>query len=292
MTAKDNIDEKLENLSHAIGSDEKLVENVMSRINNDPGFGRSQAKIQNIWRIIIKSPVSKLAAAAVIIIAVLIINFKFNTSGVAWGVLVEKIESVDSVVCHTTSNSKMKSQPQGQTIKMEFVSYYSSEYGKRLESYSDGKPTITSYLNLKEQVSVTVMHEAKKFMRETYKSPIKMSEQEDPRVIVRNMMSEEYKKLGRDRINGIYVEGIECIGSKVMGDMFNETTTRLWVKIGTDFPVRIEIEGIVLGEMEVKMVMDDFQWNVDLDQVLFVPDIPSDYTIIEINLTDVNEVVY
>jgi len=134
MTAKDNIEEKLQNLSNAIGSDNKLVENVMSRIETNPTFKLSQTKTQNIWSNIVESPISKLAAAAVIIIVVLIINFKFNTSGVAWGTLVEKIESVDSVVCHMTSNGKMKSQPQEQTIKAEFISYYSSEYGKRLES--------------------------------------------------------------------------------------------------------------------------------------------------------------
>jgi len=33
------------------------------------------------------------------------------------------------------------------------------------------------------------------------------------------------------------------------------------------------------------MVIDDFQWNVDLDPALFVPDIPADYTSQELSLT-------
>jgi outer membrane lipoprotein-sorting protein len=245
------------------------------------------------WRTIMKSRMTKwAAAAAVIIIAALIINFEFSTSGVAWGALVEKIESVESVVYRLTTNVKMQGMPQGQTPKTETIAYYSSEYGTRAENYINDKLSFTMYLNPIENVYVTVMPEQKKFMRFT-KSPDELrqiSEKDDPRVMVRHMMSTEYKQLGRDKINGIDVEGIECTGPKVMGGMFEEATARLWVEIGTDFPVRIEIEGIVSGgQMEMSMVMDDFQWNVKLDPALFVPDIPPDYTSSEMNLPEVNE---
>ena len=72
MTDKDNLDEKLNTLGQAIGSDDKLLENVMSRINAKPNFGPTEAKAQNIWRIIMKSPLTKLAAAAVIVFAVIV----------------------------------------------------------------------------------------------------------------------------------------------------------------------------------------------------------------------------
>jgi outer membrane lipoprotein-sorting protein len=245
------------------------------------------------WRTIMKSRMTKwAAAAAVIIIAALMINFEFSTSGVAWGALVEKIESVESVVYRLTTNVKMQGMPQGQTPKTETIAYYSSEYGSRVENYINDKLSFTMYLNPIENVYVTVMPEQKKFMRFT-KSPDELrqiSDKDDPRVMVRHMMSTEYKQLGRDNINGIDVEGIECTGPKVMGGMFEEATARLWVEIGTDFPVRIEIEGIVSGgQMEMSMVMDDFQWNVELDPALFVPDIPPDYTSSEMNLPEVNE---
>ncbi len=144
-----------------------------------------------------------------------------------------------------------------------------------------------------ENIFVSVMPEQKKFMKVTGKSPDELkqiSEKDDPRVMVRHMMSTEYEQLGRDKINGIDVEGIECTGPGVMGGMFEDATARLWVEIGTDFPVRIEIEGIVAGgQMEMSMVIDDFQWNVELDPALFVPDIPSDYTSMEMNVPGVDE---
>jgi len=251
-------------------------------------------KEPNVRRIIMKSRTIKLAAAAaVIIIVALIINFQFSTSGVAWGALVEKIESVESVVYRLTTNVKMQGMPQGQTPKTETIAYYSSEYGTRVENYINDQLSFIMYLNPKENIYVSVMPGQKKFMRFTNKSPDELkqiAEKDDPRVMVRHMMSTEYKHLGRDKINGIDVEGIECTGPKVMGGMFEEATARLWVEIGTDFPVCIEIEGIVSGgQMEMSMVMDDFQWNVELDPALFVPDIPPDYTSREINLPEVNE---
>jgi len=247
----------------------------------------------NIGRIIMKRRITKLAAAAVIIIAVFTISLQLSTSGVAWGALVEKIESVESVVSHITANVKMQGLPQGQTPKTETIAYYSSEYGSRVEQYINDKLSFTMYLNPKENIFVSVMPDQKQFTKITGKSPDELkqiAEKDDPRVMVRHMMSTEYKQLGRDNINGIDVEGIECTGPRIMGGMFEDATARLWVEIGTEFPVRIEIEGIVAGgQMEMSMVMDDFQWNIELDPALFVPDIPSDYTSQEMNLSEANE---
>jgi len=291
--------EKIEEILKNIGNNDvpadvhKIAENISKDFSKTLAQPKQPRHIV-LGDYIMKSRFTKLAAAAaVIIIAALIINFQFSTSGVAWGALVEKIESVESVVYRLTTNVKMQGMPQGQTPKTEAIAYYSSEYGTRAENYINDQLSFIMYLNPKENIYVSVMPEQKKFMRFTDKSPDELkqiAEKDDPRVMVRHMMSAEYKQLGRDKINGINVEGIECTGPGVMGGMFEDATARLWVEIGTDFPVRIEIEGIVSGgQMEMSMVMDDFQWNVDLDPALFVPDIPSDYTSQELSLSEANE---
>lgn len=292
MTSREPIEEKLENLGQALGSDEKLVENVMSCIGKEH-VNVSKSKPRNIWSIIMKKPVTKLAAAAALIIGVFVISLQFNNSGVAWGALVERIEGVQSVVYHLTSNTSMKGMPQELVPKTYSIAYYSSEYGSRSETYMNDKLSMIMYLNPKENVYLTVLPESKRFMKVTNKSQEELkqiSDKDDPRVLVRQMMSEDYKELGRDRIDGIEVEGIECSGPRVMGGMFENATARLWVEVGTDFPVRLEIEGTVSGgQMDMIMVMEDFQWNADLDPALFVPDIPSDYTSQDINLPESNE---
>jgi hypothetical protein len=291
--------EKIEEILKNIGNDDvpadvyKIAENIsedFSKTLTQP----KQPGIIVLGDYIMKSRFTKLAAAAaVIILAALIINFQLSTSGVAWGALTEKIESVKSVVFHLTTNVKMQGMPQGQIPKTEAIAYYSSEYGTRAENYINDKLSFTMFLNPKENIYVSVMPEQKKFMRFTNKSPDELkqiAEKDDPRVMVRHIMSTDYKHLGRDKINGIDVEGIECTGPRVMGGMFENATARLWVEIGTDFPVRIEVEGTVSGgQMEMSMVMDDFQWNVALDPALFVPDIPSDYTSQELKLPEISE---
>ncbi len=81
MTAKETIEKRLEKLAQAIRPDESLIESVMSRIDSTSIANPSAAvTVQNVWRIIMKSPITKLAAAAVIIIAVLIGINPFNVS--------------------------------------------------------------------------------------------------------------------------------------------------------------------------------------------------------------------
>jgi len=293
MRPSDNIHKLIKKLQLKASAElDKRIHDNISRALAESDMTKSAAVQPNIWRTIMKSRITKLAAAAVIIIAALIINFQFSTSGVAWGAMVEKIESVENVVFHSTTNVKMQGLPKGQTPKTTGIAYYSSEHGLRAENYINDKLSFTMYLNPKENIFVSVMPDQKKYMKVTDKSPDELkqiSEKDDPRVMVRHMMSTEYEQLGRDTINGIDVEGIECTGPRVMGGMFEDATARLWVEIGTDFPVRIEIEGIVGGgQMEMSMVMDDFQWNVELDPALFVPDIPSDYTSQEMK-TEANE---
>jgi hypothetical protein len=76
MTAENNIDIKIKELAQSIAPDEKLVENVMKHIDTESTDG-SYGTTQNTWRIIIKSPITKFAAA-VLAIAVLIYIDPFN----------------------------------------------------------------------------------------------------------------------------------------------------------------------------------------------------------------------
>jgi len=75
MTARKNIEDKLEELGQAIGSDESLIENVMSRIDAKPiaeSNRTDKSKNKLLLRRFVMNRLTKLAAAAVITIAVLI----------------------------------------------------------------------------------------------------------------------------------------------------------------------------------------------------------------------------
>ncbi|MFH1715901.1 MAG: hypothetical protein ABIF19_01000 [Planctomycetota bacterium] len=72
MTAKETIEEKLKELAQVIAPDDELVEHVMSRIDTTSAPTSSALTVQDIWRKIMKSRITKLAAAAVMVIAIVL----------------------------------------------------------------------------------------------------------------------------------------------------------------------------------------------------------------------------
>ena len=103
-----------------------------------------------------------------------------------------------------------------------------------------------------------------------------------PRQWVKIILSEDYIELGRGSINGIKVEGVEVENSELLGG--DEGVVRLWVDVETNLPVRMELEGMMMeagAKRPMKFVMYDFEWDVELDERIFEPSIPEDYTQIE-----------
>lgn len=81
MTAKNNIEKKLEELGQVIGTDPSLVENVMSRVETTPisepdRIGKLRDML--VIRKLLMNRFTKLAAAAVIIVAVFVSIHKFS----------------------------------------------------------------------------------------------------------------------------------------------------------------------------------------------------------------------
>ncbi len=137
-----------------------------------------------------------------------------------------------------------------------------------------------------EKAIISVMPQQKKYIRMllTGEHLTKMRQQvQDPREIVRQYMSTQYTELGPDTIDGIEVEGIETTDPKVFGGIFESYIGRLWVDVKTNLPVRMEMEMQVgIGQsasMQTSMVMDQFQWDIKLEQSVFELNIPADYTL-------------
>jgi len=113
----------------------------------------------------------------------------------------------------------------------------------------------------------------------------KVIERADPRAMVTRILEGEYEEIGESVIDGIAVVGIEFTPREL-----EQSKGRLWIKVGTNLPVYVEMEGIntMGGQSPVgfptKKIMYDFQWNVDLDEDLFSLEIPSNYKIQDIKI--------
>ena len=100
----------------------------------------------------------------------------------------------------------------------------------------------------------------------------------DPRVWLEMILSGDYIELGRATLNGIVVEGISAKRPDMVGE---KGIMRLWVDVQTNLPVQVEVEmiGMAGGQMrQHRYIMDNFEWNAEIDADVFVPYIPDDFT--------------
>jgi hypothetical protein len=251
-----------------------------------------------IWRIIMKSRITKFATAAVILIAALVCMHWFGGSidgtSVTWARVVETIEKAHTI----TSREKRTLTCEGKELPFlgtsEVMKYASSEYGVREDMHKDGQPMAQTYWLLKENESVNVTPMLKQYTRKPLtESEKRVLYQMTPDGIANLIRSSEYVELGRKSIDGVDVEGLEIRGSDlvVAPVELDNVVIRMWVDVESYLPVVIEAEAVTSDKyltaftggkpVKVELFADEFRWDVELDPKIFEPNIPDDYTMLE-----------
>jgi hypothetical protein len=248
---------------------------------------RALAARLSLWRTIMRSPITKLAAAACIIIAV-VAGIYFITGKTpevtccAWAQIADKVAQIKTCVyrMHIQQSGGLFGQ-KGQAVESKI--YISTNYGQKIETSLDGNVFQQVYVMADGNAEVLVMPSEKKYMRlvliRDTQSKIK-TQMQDPRDTITKFMTGPFKELGKDTINGIEVKGIEVNNPPAIRGVYNNFTGRTWVDVATEYPVRIEIEteiGTGADTTKMFMVMDEFEWGTELDPGIFEPNIPSDY---------------
>jgi len=231
-----------------------------------------------------KSPITKIAAAAVIIVAVflgLTIPGGPDIASVSWGKVIEKVEQIPALTFDMTTEI---SYSENNKLTIESENYVAGDYGTKSSLYLNGELFALKYRLPKKNVAYQIRPKDKTYIRidMSDEQAAKGKDPDDPRTWLKMILSDDYTKLGRDNINGVNVEGIECSPAEMVGD--ENGIMRLWVDVQTNLPVRIELEklGMEGGQMRPqKFVMDNFQWDVELDANIFEPNIPDDYILKE-----------
>jgi hypothetical protein len=242
----------------------------------------------NLWRTVMKSRIVKLAAAAAIIAVVVLGLFEFvkteNKSGVVWAEVAKKVEGSRGLIVRCRETSSFLSNEDDYSIK------YFSPTHSRTDTYKGGQITHTYYEDFNTKTLTAVYHTRKHYLSTTF-TPSKggfLEKQEDwmnPRYLVQTILSREHMILGQKTIDSVLCEGIETTDPGVLGPLPGpvsrlDVEMRLWVDAKTEYPVLFE--GKIHAEAEGKTMsseclMDQFQWDVELDSILFEPNIPPDY---------------
>ncbi|MFC1635265.1 hypothetical protein ACFL5Z_10530 [Planctomycetota bacterium] len=286
MRSTEKVEKLVKNLDLGMDTNAQTDQAVLSELLDAQKKSMKQDSAfvsPNIRRLIMKSPMTKLAAAAVVIIAVLIgINpFGNSKTSVVWADVIGKLDEIHSYIYHEKQSSISGSQKEGFEFvgqDWEQIVYCSQDFGRRTDNYQGEQLKFSTYVLPQKQALFSVRHSA----RECIRYPLGSGGFRgiDPRGMVEQILSNDYTELGRDTINGKTVEGAELHGQKISGPRLEDAVTRLWVDVETGLPVRIELEGLAYRtSTEVRIVQDQFQWNVELVAGDF--NIPPDYEIIE-----------
>lgn len=227
-----------------------------------------------------KIRITKLAAAVIIIAVLIGMNYfggSLDIAGVAWGEVARKVEEIQMFSYRI--KLRISGTPK-EKIELEIVMYNSLEHGMRGDSYVNGKIISTSYMPLTGNGIISVFPHEKEYMRTLWSEEQKRyMESNNPRKVVKKFLEFKYKEIGRDQINGIDVEGIEVNDPKFEPGVYESLVACLWVDVETRLPVRIKLDGVASdGAMQVQTVVDEFQWDIELDAHDFEPNIPRDYT--------------
>ena len=265
----------------------KLYEKLRANITLTGTRRQKQIMVPGIWRIIMKSRITKLAVAAVVVVAVLIgINqLGGSATSVVWGEVVRNIEANPGFVYRM---KQTHNQQETGTIELNMMAYGSAQYGFRLDGYNDEEVTIQTYATLSDGAMTAVDHPNRTYYR-TALADDALAELEnmEPKEAVREYLSAEYTKLGRRTIEGIEAEGIEIDDPSEAKATFqvDSCVIQLWVAVDTGLPILVEVDTVGKnGTLEVHTVQDNFQWNVELDASEFEPNIPEDYTPMEVEI--------
>jgi hypothetical protein len=244
------------------------------------------ARTVGVWRIIMHKPIIKLAVAAAIIIAVGI--FFFGDDGDLLAEVIERVEKIQTVVYRMKATMKGLPGPsENQTLEIDMLAKCAYDTGLYIDGCTCvGKKRIATntYIIFNEGVMLTVVPKEKKYLklRLTDELLARMEKENgDPRAMLENMKEHEYKNLGIDTIDGVEVEGIEVTDPAMGGGMFDRLVARLWVDVKTKLPVLMTMKASTNdGKVILDMVMDDYQWDVEIDPAELEPNIPDDYKLL------------
>ena len=289
MKSAENIEKLIKNLDLDIKTNANTDQRILKKLieTHEKSKQMNSASIEpNIRRTIMKNPIIKLAAAAVIITVVALGLFEFidtgSTSGVVWAEVVRKVESSRGVIYRTR---KIGMGDPNDDWPKAHIMHYKSPLHSRTDWYREGQVRRTMNFDLSTKIQVWLAHDAKVYDRQTMTEETVQSVQRDqksgwlrPEDITSKILSFENWKIGTRTIDGVLCEGLETNDPAVCGAPPTKTFAgRLWVSVETGYPVLIEIEATdgEDGSIQRKGFVDQFEWDVEFssgDRQISIPD--------------------
>jgi len=246
---------------------------------------------QTFWRTIMKSKITRFAAAAVVAIAVLSgVTFwprGSSRAGKWWLVpsaaakeITASLDTIEALVYRqqVASGGRYSS---AQHLSGTWMIYYKAKDRQRKDQYYGGELVSTEW-SISE--GRDLVHTIVSFEFECYEQHIDSDKayERDPVAELRS-----YVGLldGADRIHDTETfEGRECVGFEVdprkRAGAAHELSFRIWFDLETKLPVRVETHGLPLTDrpgQTAASILDQFEYYVELPVDMFTPEIPEGF---------------
>jgi hypothetical protein len=285
--------------------DKKVLDDVMNALEK-PKKAKSAAMQPNIWRTIMKSPITKLSSAAGIIIAAMVgimhVAPSVDGTSVLLADVVRNIERANSATWRvervfTSGGSEIP------CLNSDAVWYYSSRYGAREDIYDkEGRLLHQGYWLPREDVRIRVLPPMMQYERTELTDAERMAwGQPDIQAIVDLIESAQPTPLGRKEIDGRVAEGFQFTNphsdvcftilnsaiAAVSPISFESGIARFWIDLESGLPVRYEAELLTHDKLvtslsggkpvQITVTGHQTQWDVEIEPSVFKPDIHPDY---------------
>ena len=240
------------------------------------------------WRMTMRNPITKLAAAAIITVAGIasIVMWTSTGSGIALANVLAQVQQITAYTYQMTmtiSGQGPSGQPMNQNVQASVL--IAQDYGMKttmdMTDPNSGKTMRQEqYMLPQEKAMFVIMPDQKKYVRMDLDDTLleKIRQQNyDPGTMLERVLDCQYKSLGRSHINGVEVEGFQTTDPSYLAGMMGQADVKIWVDVKTRLPVRMDMD-MLMGQMQIHGVMDGYQWDISATAADFHPVIPDDYT--------------
>jgi outer membrane lipoprotein-sorting protein len=291
MNSADKIKRFFKNAELGINpdADEKVFNDVLAQQKKieklSPGFLAKARGGGSIWRITMKSPITKIAVAAVLVIACLtgVLIFE-KTASIALAEVLDKFEQITAYSCRmnaTFNNKDIDNMPVSQST-MLMSQTFGSKMNVEITHPITGESMVQEIYILPNKGTITtLMPNQKKYSQVYYDKESADASQQgmNPRDILEQILKCEHTSLGCSTIDGVEVEGFQTTDPSFTEGVLGQATIKIWVDVETKLPVRMEVNQGDEQTGRVQMTLTDFKWNIPVDEADFEPVILDDYTL-------------
>jgi outer membrane lipoprotein-sorting protein len=264
MRPADNIHNQIKKLQLKASADlDKRVHNDISNALAKSKKTASAHSEPNIWRIIMKSRMIKLATAAVIIIAVLIGIHQLAGNGATtvFASVVEQIHNARTMTYSVVTQTPVKNMP---TVRTE-MAFKEPAYMRT--TTADGFVTVIDWTQVR---GISIWPTRKQFI-DFEASNFRHDPEKDLFMVIENLKALPYKAdqvLGKKDIDGRVLRGFRVVEESVINTVWVDPKTRELVRVEMEFT----------NAPGMNKIMTDFQFDVELDDSLFRLTPPEGFT--------------